>query len=399
MIPVSVIIPAYIRNEEQVQWLQECIESVGDASEIIVVDDASPISIAKVIIANPHVRWYRFDENSGSATARNTAVSLATNELIFPLDADDMIVPGGLAELYNRWQGTPLYPDLYHYYYKENEKKVHVLREFDCEEIKKYCGVASVNVLHTVSQWRSIGGWREDIRYLEDAEYNSRLMYIYCGVHISKPLILYRMHEFQKTVHKKKSNAHVTELYKIQGEIRRISGMGCCGGRSKKKVTNTRTGAVMTPQASRNIPGVGIPGETADLVQVVYTGGKGKGAHYYKGLVTRHGYKVKYGAKIFVDPRDAAPTNSMFERIVDPTQAPKQAKEVVAERDPKEAVRKFPIMEGTDLPDIMNISYNDVISILNDMQLSDEDIQKLHNIESQGRSRKRVMAWLQRRMK
>jgi len=151
--------------------------------------------------------------------------------------------------------------------------------------------------------------------------------------------------------------------------------------------------------AGRNIPGVGIPGETADLVQVVYTGGQGKGAHYYKGLVTRHGYKVRYGAKIFVDPRDAAPTNSMFEYVKNPTQIPKQASKVVADRKPKEAVRKFPVIEGTELPDIVNINYNDVISILSDMQLSAEDIQKLHDIETQSRKRVRVLAWLKRRMK
>ena len=148
---------------------------------------------------------------------------------------------------------------------------------------------------------------------------------------------------------------------------------------------------------------MGIPGEIDGLVKVRYVGGEGKGSHYYRGVVTGHAYKVNYGAEIFVDPQDAAPYNSMFEILGRPA-APKQAAEIVPEkvspdaRKPKEAVRKFPVMEGTNLPDIMTINYNDVISILNDMELSPEQLQKLYDIEDQGRGRKRVLGWLKRRM-
>jgi hypothetical protein len=272
------------------------------------------------------------------------------------------------------------------------------LRDFDCGEILTYCGISSVNVLHAKSQWTTIGGWNENIRYLEDAEYNSRLMYIYCGVHVPEPLIMYRQHDFQKTVHMKKINRHVGELHKMQGEIRRISGMGCCGGRTN----TTRPINKKVPNAGRNIPGMGIPGELDDLIKVRYVGGEGKGAHYYRGLVTGHAYKVNYGAEIFVDPRDEAPFNSMFEAMAVPKPTVAKAavaKAVPVDRDPTEAVQKFPITEETkEYPDLTTIPYNDAIAALNDMELTTHDARALHAIEVAGRNRVRVLAYLKRRM-
>jgi glycosyltransferase involved in cell wall biosynthesis len=89
---VSVIIPCY----QQSHFLGEAIESALAQTyprhEIIVVDDGSTDDTA-VIVARYHGVRYIFQENQGTAAARNRGLHASRGSHLVFLDADDRLLP------------------------------------------------------------------------------------------------------------------------------------------------------------------------------------------------------------------------------------------------------------------------------------------------------------------
>ena len=96
---ISVIIPCY--NQEK--YISECLNSLIAQTfkdfEAIIIDDGSTDSSA-LIVRNYTDKYPNFkllsQQNQGVIAARNFAISNAKGEYIFPLDADDIIVPQAL---------------------------------------------------------------------------------------------------------------------------------------------------------------------------------------------------------------------------------------------------------------------------------------------------------------
>jgi glycosyltransferase involved in cell wall biosynthesis/Tfp pilus assembly protein PilF len=86
---VSVIIPAY--NSDK--YIEQAIESVFKQTftdyEVIVIDDGSTDNTRSRLENYRSKIRYIYQENQGSAAARNTGISLAKGELVAFLDADD----------------------------------------------------------------------------------------------------------------------------------------------------------------------------------------------------------------------------------------------------------------------------------------------------------------------
>lgn len=95
---VSVIIPCY----NQARFLAEAIQSTLDqdypAKEVIVVNDGSPDNTREVAAAFDERIIYIEQPNSGAAGARNTGIRASHGEYIAFLDADDVCLPGRLAQ-------------------------------------------------------------------------------------------------------------------------------------------------------------------------------------------------------------------------------------------------------------------------------------------------------------
>jgi GT2 family glycosyltransferase len=101
---VSVVIP--VRNYGE--FVEDAIASACDSSatqvEVVVVDDASTDDSADRVEAliergEAPLRLLRLAVQGGLGAARNHGFRLARAPLVFPLDADDLLYPSGLARL------------------------------------------------------------------------------------------------------------------------------------------------------------------------------------------------------------------------------------------------------------------------------------------------------------
>ena len=104
---ISYVIPAYNCRKT----IAETVESVfngnfTEGDEVIIVDDCSTDDTAQVLSGlaqrYPAIRLLAHHVNKGTAAAgRNTAIEQAHNELIFCVDADNVLVPGSVPKLKN----------------------------------------------------------------------------------------------------------------------------------------------------------------------------------------------------------------------------------------------------------------------------------------------------------
>lgn len=101
---VSILVPAY--NAERVieDTLRSVLDQMDARYELVVIDDGSRDGTAQVVeglqraYAALTLRLIRQD-NAGLATTRNRLLDAAGGEYILFLDADDLVLPGILAEL------------------------------------------------------------------------------------------------------------------------------------------------------------------------------------------------------------------------------------------------------------------------------------------------------------
>jgi glycosyltransferase involved in cell wall biosynthesis len=103
---VSIIIPVF--NGEK--YIGEAIESIllddYPSKEIIVVNDGSTDHTAKIISAFDDLKIIN-QQNLGVSNARNAGIRFASGEFINYLDADDIWVPGRLANCLNFFDENP----------------------------------------------------------------------------------------------------------------------------------------------------------------------------------------------------------------------------------------------------------------------------------------------------
>ena len=98
---VSVVIPLYNKKDTIMATLSNVALQLKNGDEVIVIDDGSTDNSGSLVrqyideSGSERVRLY-WQENRGVSHARNMGVSLARNEHVFFLDADDIWLPGAL---------------------------------------------------------------------------------------------------------------------------------------------------------------------------------------------------------------------------------------------------------------------------------------------------------------
>jgi len=198
---VSIITPVLARTEQDVEWLQECIESVLAQTqkdwELLIVNDHSKVSLAPV---GEHFQDKRIHgakaQGHGVALARNQAAGLATSELLLPLDHDDKLAPDALEKLLAGWQDCGngvIYGDTV--LFGEDFSRIYRSPPFNVDLMLKQL-LLPVGGLHSKQAWQESGGWKSQMSMgLEDWEYWLTLMEKgHCGHHIAEVVYYYRRH-------------------------------------------------------------------------------------------------------------------------------------------------------------------------------------------------------------
>ena len=105
---VAVIIPCFSAG----RWLSEAISSLREPEplELVVVDDASPDAATRAVLDEVEadgVRVIRRKTNGGCAVARTAGLQATGAPYVFPLDADDLALPGRIAAAADRLDAEP----------------------------------------------------------------------------------------------------------------------------------------------------------------------------------------------------------------------------------------------------------------------------------------------------
>ncbi len=177
---VSVIIPCF----NAAPWVREALESVGSQGvpdvEIIVVDDGSTDSTARIVEEEfPSVRLIK-TENQGPSRTRNLGTRMSSGKFVQYLDADDLLAPGklrvqcealersGADVAYGDWEGWVKQPDgrfLASRVVKrqiEGDPEIALFTDF-------WCPPAAYLFRRGIVE--QVGGWNETLPIIQDARF------------------------------------------------------------------------------------------------------------------------------------------------------------------------------------------------------------------------------------
>lgn len=101
---ISIIIPVYNKEKYIEETLQSVVKQTYSDFECIIVNDGSTDKTEDVVLSNikKDNRFHYFTkENGGLSSARNFGLKYASNDIVLPLDADDLIHEDFIKEVLN----------------------------------------------------------------------------------------------------------------------------------------------------------------------------------------------------------------------------------------------------------------------------------------------------------
>jgi len=220
---ISVIIPVY--NGEA--FLAEAIQSVLNQNyypiEIIIVDDGSTDSTAKIVASFDKLVNYTCQENAGVASARNKGVRLAKGEFIAFIDADDIWPPYKIESQFRPFSENPeleIVQGLIQRFLSSGAKPPpHFIKSRDEQTaLTLHLGAGLIKK----SVFDKIGLFDETMKLSEDIDWFLRA--IEYGIRISvieEAVYLYRIHQSNMTHEVNKTNMYLLKAFKKSLDRRR----------------------------------------------------------------------------------------------------------------------------------------------------------------------------------
>jgi glycosyltransferase involved in cell wall biosynthesis len=100
----SIIMPTFNRAKEITRAIQSCLTQGYGDYEIIVIDDGSTDCTRDVVLefGDSRICLISLTSNRGQNPARNVGIARASGEWVIMLDSDMALLPGALADLYER---------------------------------------------------------------------------------------------------------------------------------------------------------------------------------------------------------------------------------------------------------------------------------------------------------
>lgn len=284
---VTVIVPAWLRDAQDIAWLDEALESVFSQTvfcKCVVIENGSEFlpDISGPLFSIIH-------SEKGLSKARNAGVKASTTELFFPLDANDWLPPDALEVAVKKMPAKGfLYGAtmLFHGERGSGDQHFYEAKPYDFQEVLKMVYFPN-GALQRKADWEKIGGWRESLPFLEDWDYWITAGELgICGTPIQDTLYWYRQHggivqththtpQWEET--KKLIQSYHSNVYKG------VYPPMCCGNKPPVKSSTSASFSGQSAQSAPVTPGA------AGMVLIEYIGGNvGKMSFY--GAVTKTRY-------------------------------------------------------------------------------------------------------------
>lgn len=222
-IQVSVIVPTYNNGRFILQALDSIFTQSFKAFEVIVVDDGSTDDTQSVLLPVQEKIRYVYQENSGSAVARNTGLSLASGEYIVFLDADDLLLPGKLQEQCDFLNNNPKVGMVHSGWYLINETGEQIgevspwlnAPELTLEAWMWKKPIKMGAMMYRRVWLRHINGFDPELRQSQDTDLMLRLALAGCTAEwIKKPTMCYR--KYATSTIRRNAPAQYHYLLKVQ---------------------------------------------------------------------------------------------------------------------------------------------------------------------------------------
>lgn len=297
-VPITVVIPAWLKDDQDVTWLLEALESVLEQTvhvSVIIVENGS--ELLPDLSEPAAVRILHSDK--GLSCARNAGIRASDTEFFFPLDANDWLPDNALEIAYAKRPAKGfLYGStmLFHQARGMGDQHLYTAKPYDFREVMKMVYFPN-GALQRKADWEQAGGYRESLPFLEDWDYWMTCGELgICGTAIPDVLYWYRQHSGIVA-----TNNHTQEWEDVKRLIQSyhkqiykgVFPPMCCGNKA-----NAATPWV-APTAAALVPG----GDGMLLIE--YQGGNVGKMPYY-GPVTQTRYVVSGTQRqLYIDVRDA----------------------------------------------------------------------------------------------
>lgn len=317
---ISVVIPCHNYGRYLPEAIDSLMTQTFQSFEVIIVDDASTDNSLEFAqeLADPWkaIRVIHLQNNVGTAAAVNAGINQANGKYIARLDADDMMRPARLAEMWSLQMQNPhsfVFDDLVLFgsemdkvpgATKENGEFVYHLPDYDFERLVHKNGVHA-GIMFPKQAWVDTGGYPVDFRDgRDDWSFNVALgIKGYCGVKTGKPGYLYRRDGQNRTLTNTRPADYqmfAEKMIRYFPDIYRgVRPMGCCGS-GISQITKSG-GSQLPAQMSLN----GLPGKTGFEI-LEYIGPSSSDMSWW-GPATKTRYVFGGTRRVgYVDARDAA---------------------------------------------------------------------------------------------
>ena len=158
----------------------------------IVINDTGQI----LNVPHPWVEMINTEGSLGPAKARNLGIAKSTTQAFVCLDADDILQPEALDEMYKVWKEER--GVVYGQWWEDKgngELKLWNPPEFKPELLVSQGSIHASCAMYSHQMWQEVGGFDPNIRHWEDWEFQiAYVMKGYCATKIEKPLFTYRHH-------------------------------------------------------------------------------------------------------------------------------------------------------------------------------------------------------------
>ena len=297
-IPVTVVIPAWLRGDQDVTWLLEALESVLDQTvlvSVIIVENGSELLPD---LNEPDAVRIRHSDK-GLSCARNAGIRASDTEFFFPLDANDWLPDNALEIAYTKRPAKGfLYGStmLFHQARGIGDQHLYTAKPYDFREVMKMVYFPN-GALQRKADWEQASGYRESLPFLEDWDYWMTCGELgICGTAIPDVLYWYRQHSGIVA-----TNNHTREWEDVKRLIQSyhkniykgVFPPMCCGNKA------TAATPWVPPSVAALVPG----GDGMILIE--YMGGNVGKMPYY-GPITGTRYVVGGTQRqLYIDVRDA----------------------------------------------------------------------------------------------